>query len=858
MIFDLNGLWKLSGGEYKCNCNIPGDFYSCLVEEKLLPDPYYGTNEQIFQNLNRTNWTIERSFDFSKNDSDKTVKHFLEINEIDTVFTVYLNNNECGHGNNQFIRYRFDITDFLKNGKNDIRIEFKSAELEAEEINKNLPYPVPYNKADVYSPNRNLVRKCQCNSGWDWGPALMVSGIYKNIFIESVSLGLFESLTMEYEKIETDENKNSNKWIVHCQIEFNSLIEAKKDFRFQIKDEKSSDSKCSLTEIVLPVSLHEGLNKIHAELILDNPNLWKTSGELMEEGLKENPLYEISVSYDDDIYGEKIISQKFAVSSLKCRSPKEADGGRALYFENNGRKFFAKGANWIPCDALPSRQTLGVYKDRLQSAVDANMNCIRVWGGGIYEKDEFYELCDRLGLIVWQDFMFACSLYPASKDFLDNVEAEITYQVKRLKSHPCIGIWCGNNENFGTLTWFPESRANRDRYLVDYDRLYNGLIGKIVQKLDPERLWWPSSPCAGPDDFADNWHQDNMGDMHFWSVWHERKNFDEYLTIRPRFVSEFGYQSFTSVETIKTYCPEDQLNFTSPVNDYHQRSPAGNALMLENFARYFRFPSGFENMVYVSQIQQAEAIRTAIEYWRSLTPYCMGSIVWQLNDVWPGPSWSSIEYGGKWKLLHYTEKRAYEPVHLSIYEKDGELQVWLINDYGTDLKNASVSVKFMDFDGAVLLENTVSEDSIKDFGKAGTSVKIWSAAKESITKELNKEIFEYFVHTKVSFTDGHGENCETSSTLFMDKYKHCDLRKPEISWEVLKTDAGTKIKLKAEKPAFFVYLDAHTPGVRFSDNGFAMVPGEERIIEVITSVNGEKSTEAKLDELTVNSLRDSY
>ena len=388
-----------------------------------------------------------------------------------------------------------------------------------------------------------------------------------------------------------------------------------------------------------------------------------------------------------------------------------------MYFENNGRKLFSKGSNWIPCDSLPSRMTKERYEDLINSAVEANMNTLRVWGGGIYENDIFYDLCNKLGIIVWQDFMFACSLYPATDDFLNDVQEEVNYQVSRLQNHPCIAIWCGNNENYGALNWFKESNENRDRYLVDYDRLYQGTIGKTVKKLDSQRIFWPSSPCAGPDDFADNWHADNMGDMHYWSVWHERKSFDAYLQIKPRFVSEFGYESFPSIDCIKSFAEEKDFNFTSPVMEYHQRSPSGNSIMLENFSRYFRFPQGFENMIYLSQVQQAVAIKTAVDWWRSLKPHCMGAIIWQLNDVWPCPSWSSIEYSGKWKLLQYVTKEFFESVYMPAFVKDNELNVVINNDTTQKLKG-QIKVDFLRFDGteykpSVVKQFELSEDETK-------------------------------------------------------------------------------------------------------------------------------------------------
>lgn len=832
----LTGKWSLTGAGFNTECSIPGDFYSALLEKGLIPDPNISDNEQKVLYLNRENWAIERTFEYK---IIPATTAFLEITQADTIFTCYVNNKKAGSGNNMFVRYRFDVTKLLKDGTNTIRFEFESAEVAAEKEAAKLPYPVPYNKADVYSPHRNLIRKCQCHSGWDWGPALMVSGIYGDIFIDTVTSGMFDYVKLNFSHSKKEQNEI---WKVKAQVSFDSLIQGNKDFTVSISGPNIPD----LTEIKT-VKLQKGKNIFTVTIPVENPYVWKTSEELREEGLSENPLYFISVSYKGERHTIKTLTRQFCFHDLKCITKKEKNGGRSLYFQNNGRKIFAKGTNWIPVDALPSRWTIDTYCDLLEDAAKANMNCIRVWGGGIYENDCFYTLCDKLGLIVWQDFMFACALYPVTESFLSNVKEEITYQVNRLQHHACIGLWCGNNENFGTLTWFPESRNNRDRYLVDYDRLYQGLIGPIVKELDPSRLWWPSSPSAGPDDFADNWHTDNQGDMHYWSVWHEKKNFSAYLDIRPRFVSEFGYESMVSLECVKSYSTsDDDLNFTSPVSEYHQRSPSGNTLLLESFARYFRFPNGFENQIYLSQVQQAVAISTAVDWWRSLEPYCMGALVWQLNDVWPGPSWSSIEYGGKWKLLHYAQKEMFEPVHLAQTVKDGSWALYIINDYKENL-NCSVKIDFLDFSGNKLCKTITLSHKAEN----GSTYQIFekSMAPENLTEG------SYFIYA--SLEGKSGKVLYTSqATVFPTLYKKCNIEKPELSVNITVNQDSAEIELASKKPAFFTALDSHEIMGTFSKNCFTVLP-DSPVKVIFTPKNPEELKKLK-SVLTVKSLRDTY
>ena len=356
--------------------------------------------------------------------------------------------------------------------------------------------------------------------------------------------------------------------------------------------------------------------------------------------------------------------------------------GNRFAFRVNGREIFMRGANWIPADALPARATPEAVRDLLTSAVEANMNMIRVWGGGQYEPDWFYEICSELGLMVWQDFMFACNLYPAhDHDWLNSVRLEASQQIRRLSSQPCMALWCGDNEVIGALSWFEESKANRDHYVAVYARL-NAALEDAIAAAQPDVAFWPSSPSVGRLNFGDGWHNDSSGDMHFWDVWHSSKDFEHYRSVQPRFCSEFGFQSFPSNRLIESFTGEDDRNVSSQVMDVHQRNPGGNSRIVETLARYFRFPEKFEDMTWLSQVSQALAMKTAIEFWRSSKPRCMGTLYWQLNDTWPVASWASLEYGGGWKLTHYLARKFNAPVLVTAQPDadTGEIVLWAIND----------------------------------------------------------------------------------------------------------------------------------------------------------------------------------
>jgi beta-mannosidase len=402
--------------------------------------------------------------------------------------------------------------------------------------------------------------------------------------------------------------------------------------------------------------------------------------------------------------------------------------------------------------------------------------------------------------------MFSCAMYPATAEFLENVRREARHQVKRLQNHACLALWCGNNENVGAMKWFEASRQNRDRYLVDYDRLNEGVLGKAVDECDPTRKFWPSSPCGGRDDYSDCWHDDSRGDMHYWSVWHQGKSFDAYYAVTPRFCSEFGYQSFPSLDTIRRYAPRDQFNVTAPVMEWHQRHPRGNSIITEMFSRYFRMPDGFENFVYLSQVQQALAIQIAVEHWRRLRPTCMGTIYWQLNDNWPVCSWSSLEYGGKWKLLHYAAKRFFAPVLVSAFQrKDGNVEVWVTNDQALPVRGTAVA------EVRTLAGKLVKRWRIPARVAGGRSQRI---------KLLPAQARPHEVFLQLAFNGA-------TNTHFFTEYKRCELPEPRIR---VRVGAGFRVTLTTDRPAFFVALEAAGIRGEFADNNFTLLPGRPRTL----------------------------
>jgi beta-mannosidase len=577
------------------------------------------------------------------------------------------------------------------------------------------------------------------------------------------------------------------------------------------------------------VRLAAGSNRPTLEVAVASPRLW------WPNGYGEAALYDLHVRV-----GEHTITKKIGLRTLQLVNKDDAKG-LSMVFRVNGRDIFCKGANWIPPDALPQRESRERLEHLLESARLAHMNMLRVWGGGRYETDDFYALCDEKGIMIWHDMMFSCALYPSTPPFLQNVEREIRHQVKRLRDHPSIALWCGNNEDVGALTWFAESKKNRDRYIVDYDRLNEGVIGRVVDECDPTRTYWPSSPSAGRGDYSDNWHDDRRGDMHYWSVWHESKAFSAYYEVTPRFCSEFGYQSFPSVRTIRGYAKEEELNVTSPVMEHHQRSPRGNSAITEMFTRYFRVPEGFENFVYLSQVQQAMAITTAVEYWRALRPICMGTLFWQLNDNWPVCSWSSVEYDGTWKLLHYAARRFFAPVLLCAWLKEGKIEVSLVNDLPGEAR-CRATIAAVSFSGKVL-----QKESHDVRAAAGSARRVKSWALEEIAPSPDAA----FLHLTLEH-DG-----ETSyGELFLTEPKRVSLESAEVTLETEGTEGGFSVRLTTDAPAFYAALDAGGIAGEFSDNCMTLLPGTPRTVRFTPR---EKVTADRFRRsLSVRHLRDTY
>jgi len=826
-VVDLAGAWSVrqaDGDKAAVAMQVPGDVHSALLAAGLIPDPYFGRNEMEVQWVGKKDWVVERTFDVPDSLLSKR-SVCLRLEHVDTFCEISINGKKVGETGNRFRRYDFEVKPFLKQGENTITALFRSAELISEARAAEIPYPIPMVDNGLVK-HINLIRKPACHGGWDWGIALMMTG-----FAGKTQLIGTDLARIDY--VYCDQKHAAGRCDVTVTADVTSPEGGESVLSVTLGEAKAS----------VPVKLAAGSNRISAKVVVEQPRLWWPNGAGKQE------LYDLAVSVGEDTLTRRLGLRTVEVVNKPDAGDTSSRPGMSMTFRVNGVDIYCKGANWIPCDAMTLRQTPERYRDLLGSAQAANMNMVRLWGGGQFEDDVFYNTCDELGLLVWHDFMFSCALYPSDKAFVGEVKAELAHQLRRLRDHACIAVWVGDNECIGALTWFEPSRKNRDLYLVSYDRL-NRALTETVETYDPSRMFWPSSPCAGPGDFSDAWHDDNRGDMHYWTVWHENKNFSAFYNVKPRFCSEFGFQSLSSLDVAKTFVAPSQMNPTAPDFEYHQKNVGGNARIMETMARYFRFPEGFESVLYLSQVQQALAIKTGVEAWRHLQPRCMGTLFWQLNDNWPVASWSSIEYGGKWKHLHYQAKRFYAPLAVMMVPADGgtNIEFWAVNDYGAPAQ-AEAAVEVWGFDGkkveTVPLTGEIAPRSALLLGKL-------PASRFGSEKELKERFLEVVLTAKVD-----GQTAKHRNEWYFDFFKSCELGDAVVDAIPAERNGTWTVTLTTDKPAFFVW--ANVSGIRgeFNDNSFALFPGRP-VTLTFTPKDGAATFADFAKALTVKHLRQTY
>ncbi|MBU1097550.1 MAG: glycoside hydrolase family 2 protein [Bacteroidetes bacterium] len=812
----IEGSWrfKQADKEQWFNAYVPGNVHTDLLINKQINDPFFGTNEQQLQWIGKKDWIYETSFDATKEELSKQNVELI-FKGLDTYCEVYLNKTLILNADNMFREWKVDVKKLLKPAGNLLQVKFKNVfDLNTPKW-KNAPYRLMAfsNNDQADTMIAMYSRKAQFHYGWDWGPRFVTCGIWRPVILES-----WNSFKVEYVQI-IQKNVNASRADLRAVFEINSLKEQDAELSIEV-DEAD-------VEISKSVKLKQGNNKFGLDFIIDNPILWWSNG------LGDQHMYKVIASVKDEENNSDSKTIKTGVRSLEIIRDKDSSG-TSLYVKLNGVPVFMKGANYIPQDNFQSRVSRKRYEHIIKSAADANMNMLRVWGGGIYEEDTFYDLCDKYGILIWQDFIFACAMYPADEDFLNSVKYEVIDNVKRIRNHPSLALYCGNNENeiaWNNWGWKPKySEAEQKTEEENYNKLFNLTIPEALAQSDTTRYYHPTSPNAGY--LNKNYGE---GDIHYWGVWHGKEPFENYEKHIARFVSEYGFQSYPEMSTIEKFTnPEDRhlhsnvmLSHQRCMSDYRRDKEYGNRLIQTYLERQFKLPKNFESYVYVSQILQAEGVGLAIKAHRNNKPFCMGSLYWQINDCWPVASWSSIDYYGNWKALHYYTKKLYAEYLISCKLTDESLNISVVSDNLKNI-NAMLNVTALDFQGNKFFEQSYP-------------VQINGNSSAEYLKLNRQEIINNHDETRlVILTQLKSQNKLLCEDIFYTKsIAELELEKADIKIEASKIIDGYELKLISDKLVKNLFLSSKIINGFFEENYFDLLPGRPATVKFITGEMAE-------------------
>ncbi|GHV00840.1 beta-mannosidase [Bacteroidia bacterium] len=790
---------------------VPGCVHTDLLRNGVIEDPYYRTNERDLQWIDKQEWEYRTSLDVTPGQA-ASKKAEIVFEGLDTYAEVFLNGQKLLEADNMFRTWKVDVTGLLGPGANELRICFRSAITEGLERLARHGYSMPANNDQAVNGGLKedervsvFVRKAPYHFGWDWGPRFVTAGIWRPVRVMFAEDSYLEDLYMETVEV------GPRKALMTAHVQIVGLSDTRAELCITDRDNGRRLARET-------VHIARGSNTISLPVEIENPKLWWTNG------LGDQHLYtfEASLNCEGKVTGRKNVLT--GIRTLRIVEQPDPDGrGTGMYVELNGVPVFMKGANHIPNDMFADRLTREVYRNEIDNAVKANMNMLRVWGGGIYENDDFYEFCDRRGILVWQDFMFACSMYPGDSDFLASVEAEAEDNVRRLRNHPCIALWCGNNEidnawqqhnpSGGWKMWKKQSYTpqQRDQMWKACEDIFKEILPRVVGRCDGQRPYRHSSPMA-----ADPTRHANLlaeGDTHFWGVWHGKLPFDAFEQNSSRFVSEYGFQSFPEMATIKKYALPEDHNIQSEVMLSHQRSPIGNDAIREYMGMYYNIPDRFEDFIYVGQVLQAEAIRSAIEIHRGNMPRTMGSLYWQLNDCWPVASWSGTDYYRRWKAMHYFATKANEPVIFSLSERDGKVVVKLVSDKLKEIENVQVRGRIIDFLGRALYSFD-KETNIP----GNMSTVILELDPATVGEELTDALL-----VVDAAKDGRRI---ARGTRYFSKIRDAALPEAEPRLDITRKGNDLVIGIHSDKLIKNLYLYAEDVEGFFSDNYMDVLPGE--------------------------------
>ena len=788
---------------------VPGCVHTDLLANQKIADPFVGVNEKDQQWIDKADWEYRTSFAVDEGllTRDRIELVFLGL---DTYAEVLVNGASVLSADNMFRQWRVSVKSHLHRGENTLLIRFRSPITHVKAAYDRLGYTLPAANDQATPMVSMFTRKAPYHYGWDWGPRFVTSGIWRPVRLEVWDGARIEDVQVIQTAL-TD---------ARATLHVKTTVIATHAGRARVALELTGGAPLGAVD----ATLKPGPNLLQADVAIDRPERW------WPNGLGKQHLYTVEASLAVDGVPRDARAVRIGLRTLEVIHRNDPDG-KSFTISVNGAPVFMKGANYIPSDSFLTRVTPDRYRWLVQSAADANMNMLRVWGGGIYEDDRFYQLCDELGVLVWQDFMFACSMYPGDAPFIENVRQEAIENVRRLRNHPSLALWAGNNEieaawaGWGWQDKFHLDKAAQDKIWHAYKRVFHELLPKVVAENDPGRFYTRSSPSANDDKVPAN--QLGFGDMHYWGVWHAEAPYADYVPNTSRFMSEYGFQSFPELATVARYAisPADH-DIDSPVMLSHQRHPRGNQLVRTYMDRDFRKPKDFASFLYVSQVLQATVIGYAAEAHRRKMPYNAGSLYWQLDDCWPVASWAGMDYFGRWKALHYAARRFFAPLLLSTVEEMGDVRVYGISDLRVETP-ARLAVRLLDFEGRELWRK---DSDVKLAGNASAIIYSLPRAEALHGADPARVVL-------VSELSANGQRLARSLSYFV-KTKDLALPDPELSVAVTPEVAGTQgamVRVTARRLARDVRLEAEPAPTRpeemFSDNYFDLLPGESVTVE---------------------------
>lgn len=780
----LNGTWQLSAGHRSLesvDMQIPGTVLSGLLAAGKIKDPFYRTNEDATRALFWKDYVFTRTFDVDE--ELLAQQHIVLVCEgLDTLAEISINGTFLAKTDNMHRTWKFQAKKLLHPGKNEIQIVFRSVLRFIED------YPYEAHKKINYIPcgsmkGNQLLRKAHSMFGWDWGPQTIDAGIFRDIYLQGYSHARIEDI-----RIHQQHAKNVS---VQTSITLSESVPGQK-----LCVELSEDGADKPLQTKLCKTNANGVAAV--DFVIENPKLW------WPNDYGDQPLYIVRTTLlDEDGTSLESITRRIGLRTLTISQEKD-EWGNEFAFCVNGVKIFTRGGNYIPDDCLYTRITEKKLDYILESCRRAHFNCVRVWGGGYYPSDAFYDLCDEKGLIVWQDLMYACNVYDVTDAFAENCRQETYDNVRRLRHHASLGLWCGNNEIESAWDHWGDFQKETPYLRADYIRLFEEVLPKAVQEADGETFYWHSSPSSGG--CFDNPDDANRGDTHYWDVWHGQKPFTDYRKYFFRFCSEFGFQSFPCAKTVNSFTLEDDRNIFSRVMESHQKNDAANGKMLYYLSENLRYPKDLTHLLYASQVLQGMAIKYGVDHWRRNRGRCMGTLYWQINDNWPAPSWSSIDYFGRWKALHYMAQKFYAPHAVSMTLEDHRCHVYFSNE-SFETTEYSLTLSIRDLSGNVLetYETKGNSPAFSAIETAVVDICSWEDQKDDV-------FLEAVIHTK--------DQKVLKDVETLVPYKYLNLKNPVISTEAEETNDAFILHISSDCFAPFVALDFDDADVIFSDNFF--------------------------------------